>query len=89
MVSEEPFRFAITRMNEMDKIAFSGAAEQSQFAMARRRNPPSPRPNRSPPVSVSRVTLARQFHSFEVFLSGARTAQAFAIFSNLVKNCAE
>jgi hypothetical protein len=33
VVSEEPFRFAIARMDEMDKIAFSGGAEQSQFAM--------------------------------------------------------
>jgi len=30
--SDEPFRFAITRMNEMDKIAFSGASDQNQFA---------------------------------------------------------
>src|ERR1700686_2112899 len=32
VVSDEPFRFAITRMNEMDKIAFSGASDQNQFA---------------------------------------------------------
>jgi Protein of unknown function (DUF4239) len=34
VVSEDPFRFAITRMNEMDKIAFSGAADQNQFAQS-------------------------------------------------------
>jgi hypothetical protein len=32
VVSDEPFRFAITRMNEMDKIAFSSASDQNQFA---------------------------------------------------------
>ena len=32
-VSDAPFRFAITRMNEMDKIAFSGTSDQSQFAI--------------------------------------------------------
>ena len=32
VVSDEPFRFAVTRMNEMDKIAFSGASDQNQFA---------------------------------------------------------
>lgn len=32
VVSDEPFRFAITRMNEMDKIAFSGTADRTQFA---------------------------------------------------------
>ena len=33
-VSDAPFRFAITRMNEMDKIAFSGASDQNQFALS-------------------------------------------------------
>jgi hypothetical protein len=32
-VSDAPFRFAITRMNEMDKIAFSGTSDQAQFAI--------------------------------------------------------
>jgi hypothetical protein len=32
VVSDAPFRFAITRMNEMDKIAMSGTPDQTQFA---------------------------------------------------------
>jgi hypothetical protein len=32
-VSDAPLRFAITRMNEMDKIAFSGTSYQAQFAI--------------------------------------------------------
>jgi Protein of unknown function (DUF4239) len=32
-VSDAPFRFAIMRMNEMDKIAFSGTSDQAQFAI--------------------------------------------------------
>jgi hypothetical protein len=34
VVSDLPFRFAITRMNEMDKIAFSGTSNQNQFALS-------------------------------------------------------
>jgi hypothetical protein len=33
VVSDAPFRFAITRMNEVDKIAFSGAVEPSRVAL--------------------------------------------------------
>ena len=32
-VSDAPLRFAITRMNEMDKVAFSGTSDQAQFAI--------------------------------------------------------
>jgi hypothetical protein len=32
VISDAPFRFAITRMDEMDKMALSGGAKQSQFA---------------------------------------------------------
>ena len=32
-VSDAPFRFAITRMNEMDKVALSGTSDQAQFAI--------------------------------------------------------
>lgn len=34
VVSDDPFRFALTRMNEMDKIACSGASDQNQFALS-------------------------------------------------------
>jgi hypothetical protein len=34
VVSDAPFKFAITRMNVMDKVAFSGAGEQTQFALS-------------------------------------------------------
>jgi hypothetical protein len=34
VVSDAPFRFAITRMDRIDKVAFSGAGEQSQFALS-------------------------------------------------------
>jgi hypothetical protein len=34
VVSDAPFKFAITRMNAMDRIAFSGAGEQTQFALS-------------------------------------------------------
>ena len=34
VVSDAPFRFALTRMNEMDKIALSGFTDQSQFALS-------------------------------------------------------
>ena len=34
VVSDGPFKFAVTRMNEMDKIAFSGVSDQSQFAFS-------------------------------------------------------
>jgi hypothetical protein len=34
VVSDAPFKFAVTRMNEMDKIAFSGVSDQSQFAFS-------------------------------------------------------
>ena len=32
-VSDAPLRFAITRMNEMDKVALSGTSDQAQFAI--------------------------------------------------------
>jgi len=32
VVSDAPFRYAITRMNVMDQVAFSGVDERSQFA---------------------------------------------------------
>jgi hypothetical protein len=32
-VSDAPFRFAITRMNEMDEVALSGTSDQAQFAI--------------------------------------------------------
>jgi hypothetical protein len=32
VVSDAPFKFAITRMNVMDKVAFSGVDEQAPFA---------------------------------------------------------
>ena len=34
VISDAPFRFAITRMDEMDKIALSGLTDQSQFALS-------------------------------------------------------
>lgn len=34
VISDAPFRFAITRMDEMDKIALSGGTDQSQFALS-------------------------------------------------------
>jgi hypothetical protein len=34
VVSDAPLRFAITRMNEMDKVALSGAAGQTGFALS-------------------------------------------------------
>jgi hypothetical protein len=33
VVSDAPFRFAITRMNAMDKIALSGTGDRTQFAL--------------------------------------------------------
>jgi hypothetical protein len=33
VISDAPFRFAITRMDEMDKMALSGGTDQSQFAL--------------------------------------------------------
>jgi len=34
VISDAPFRFAITRMDEMDKMALSGGTDQSQFAFS-------------------------------------------------------
>jgi hypothetical protein len=34
VVSDAPFRFAIARMNEMDKIAYSGTRDRNQFALS-------------------------------------------------------
>ena len=34
LISEAPFRFAISRMDEMDKMALSGGTDQSQFALS-------------------------------------------------------
>jgi hypothetical protein len=34
VISDAPFRFAITRMDEMDKIALSSGIDQSQFALS-------------------------------------------------------
>ena len=34
VVSDAPLKFAITRMNVMDKVAFSGTGEQTQFALS-------------------------------------------------------
>ena len=34
VISDAPFRFAITRMDEMDKMALSGGTDQSQFALS-------------------------------------------------------
>jgi Protein of unknown function (DUF4239) len=34
VISDAPFRFAITRMDEMDKIALSGGTDQGQFALS-------------------------------------------------------
>jgi hypothetical protein len=34
VISDEPFRFAITRMDDIDKIALSGMTDRSQFAMS-------------------------------------------------------
>jgi Protein of unknown function (DUF4239) len=33
-VSDEPFKFAIVRMNEIDKMAFTGMGNQDQFALS-------------------------------------------------------
>jgi len=54
LISEAPFRFAISRMDEIDKMALSGGTDQSQFALS------APRPGlRSKRAETKPLTTCR------------------------------